>query len=345
MNDFQLNYTALQGAPSLVPAIELEHRLDVRLRPRNSEVNDARFLVHIHAFFMDQCRLLLKHLEVSCPNADLLITTTSVRHRDELAALVRSTHAASFRRNVEIMLVANRGRNVRPLLVDIRRHMVNYPYVLHLHTKESRASGFGSEWFGDLIDCLVGSREHVRMITTAFASNPKLGVVMPRTGRAIRPYANWGGNFEMAQLLCNAVFPGRLLMVTAPLVFPAGMMFWFRPEALQGLCQMADLWSDAPYEPLPIDGSSLHAMERLVAHACEAVGYEWSLCAPESDIQLFEGVSAVHLSVWEPRHHEYIQATAMLAARLRQIEYQGVLNRGLRFFLQRVVSNFNKRLN
>jgi lipopolysaccharide biosynthesis protein len=41
-------------------------------------------------------------------------------------------------------------------------------------------------------------------------------------------------------------------------------MFWARTEALAPLVGLALNWEDYPAEPLPYDGTLLHAIERLL---------------------------------------------------------------------------------
>jgi lipopolysaccharide biosynthesis protein len=40
-------------------------------------------------------------------------------------------------------------------------------------------------------------------------------------------------------------------------------MFWARPNGLKALFDLNLNWEDYPEEPLPYDGSLLHALERL----------------------------------------------------------------------------------
>ncbi len=45
--------------------------------------------------------------------------------------------------------------------------------------------------------------------------------------------------------------------------FPIGTMFWIRPSVLERFVTLDLGWEDYPAEPLPIDGTMLHAFERL----------------------------------------------------------------------------------
>jgi lipopolysaccharide biosynthesis protein len=55
--------------------------------------------------------------------------------------------------------------------------------------------------------------------------------------------------------------------------FPVGTMFWARSAALESLFSLGLDWDDYPPEPLPIDGSMLHALERLLPSIVEHAGY------------------------------------------------------------------------
>ena len=53
-------------------------------------------------------------------------------------------------------------------------------------------------------------------------------------------------------------------------------MFWARPEALEPLFSLGLKWDDYPVEPLPVDGTMLHALERLVPFSVEMAGFTTS---------------------------------------------------------------------
>jgi lipopolysaccharide biosynthesis protein len=55
--------------------------------------------------------------------------------------------------------------------------------------------------------------------------------------------------------------------------FPVGTMFWARTAALKPLFNLKLGWSDYPEEPLPNDGTILHALERLLPFVAQHAGY------------------------------------------------------------------------
>jgi len=58
--------------------------------------------------------------------------------------------------------------------------------------------------------------------------------------------------------------------------FPTGTMFWPRSDALRPLVALGLDWHDYPDEPVPKDGTILHAIERLLPFASRRAGYGYA---------------------------------------------------------------------
>jgi lipopolysaccharide biosynthesis protein len=161
---------------------------------------------------------------------------------------------------------------VLPLLQEGLPFVARYDLALHLHSKRSDAA-----WLNHQLNALVGDQRWCAGITELFRALPQLGLLMPRPPESLRPYLSWAGNAQHAEQLIRQLWPECEFPVQAPLVFPAGMMFWFRPQALTSLQQATQALLGLKPEPLPLDGTQLHALERLTAHACERAGFGWAL--------------------------------------------------------------------
>ncbi len=70
----------------------------------------------------------------------------------------------------------------------------------------------------------------------------------------------WGKNFSFGEKLLSDM---AIKYHDQELCFPIGTMFWARPRGLKALFKLNLNWEDYPEEPLPYDGSLLHAIERL----------------------------------------------------------------------------------
>lgn len=66
-------------------------------------------------------------------------------------------------------------------------------------------------------------------------------------------------------------------------LFPAGTIFWYRPNALKRLLQYDIKKFDIPKEPIESDGTILHAIERSIAYIAFSEGYKYKI-AIDKDI-------------------------------------------------------------
>lgn len=316
-DDYELNLLSPSGPPTLVPSAGLEASLDLRCLPPAAAVEASlRTAVHLHLFYLEALEPLLLAMERCLAGLgpfDLWVSTDTSEKAGVIRARLQESRLGPAASRLEIRICPNRGRNLGPLLVDLWPELASYELLLHLHGKRSVEGEFGDDWRQGLLDTLLPDVDTVATIRRYFSTQPSLGLLMPTTPAAIRAYRNWGTNFELASLLARSFTP-RPLSPQAVLVFPVGMMFWCRPSALAPIAAVAASLSPLPPEPLPVDGTSLHALERLVAHGCEVADLQWAMLGPEPPTP---GTEPRQLSVWDPQPECYLQGTALLARELR----------------------------
>ena len=355
VGDYELNYQNSNGAPALIPSAALERCLDFRHDLPCSPLEPSklpRCALHLHAYYVEELFDLVDHLDGRIQGFDLLVTTDSRAKQEQLeAGLARRVQAAADCR-WQVLMAGNRGRNLGPLLLDAWPLLLGYDCVLHMHSKRSEHLKLATAWRQSLVGNLIGSGELIRSIRTAFAVQPKLGLLVPQMCDSMRHTLNWGDNFPVAQMLWDQLHPDRRLRVDAPLVFPAGMMFWFRPAAIQSLQALFLRLQPLPMEPLALDGSPLHALERLVVHLCEAEGYDWRMIcnvdhdspasAPDQRLAAEPGFSMPLLTT--VLTETYLQAASLLAARARRQDLDLELAYQENQMLQRAFVPRSKRL-
>jgi lipopolysaccharide biosynthesis protein len=64
----------------------------------------------------------------------------------------------------------------------------------------------------------------------------------------------------------------KLGALPAEFNFPVGSMFWMRSSVLTKFVELDLAWPDYAPEPLPIDGTIVHAIERLFGVVSAALG-------------------------------------------------------------------------
>ena len=314
MSDFELCLPEAGGAPTLIPSVGLERRLDFRCRfpdpPERKGAEVQSLVVHLHVHYGETLGLLLASLERCLPGLGrfrLLVSVTSSQLAASLEPQLRASAVVQAAASWDLVVTRNLGRNIGPLLVDLWPRLRQADLLLHLHGKRSPENPWGDGWFEALLATLLPGSEVVGRIRRTFSAGDALGLLVPQAPPFLRPHLNWGNNFELARLLATWHPGGERLSRLAPLLFPAGMMMWCRPRALQHLAEQLASHDSLPLEPIRVDGTSLHATERLVVHSCEAAGLSWALITAESPAP---GLPAAELSVWTPLPETFLQVAA-----------------------------------
>ncbi|MBC7800695.1 MAG: hypothetical protein H7Z10_08730, partial [Gemmatimonadaceae bacterium] len=200
---------------------------------------------------------------------DIVVTTTSDRRRLEIEYAFRAYTPGTVR----VLVGPNRGRDIGPFLTDAGRLLRDggYDVVGHLHGKRSLAvdAAMGDRWRSYLMGTLLGGAAGLSGIFDLFARDPLLGLVFAEDRHCV----GWGKNKPFAAGLAGRLQPPAAVPDWP--IFPIGTMFWARPAAVLPLWSSGFVSQDFPAEPLPYDGTVLHAIERMLPSVCEATGHGW----------------------------------------------------------------------
>ena len=219
-----------------------------------------RLALHIHAFYIDLLPDILDRLLKNATQVAIFITVDSDENKELVANLLdkRNTEQAS------ISVCPNRGRDVYPFLMTFEEMAGNYDVIGHVHTKRSPhvkdGSNLVSRWRNLLLGNLLGSEHCPNMmdrVTAHFSTHLNTDIVFPDDPHVI----GWTKNVNLArEMLPEHVFD------TLPknFDFPVGTMFWARSHYLSTISEMDVQHRFTPKEPLAIDGTVLHAWERLL---------------------------------------------------------------------------------
>lgn len=230
----------------------------------------SRVLVHGHFHYPELVDDLVRRIRLNARPVDLRITATSEEKAEEIARRLRDLDVERW----QVDLVPNRGRDLAPLIHGLGAAVLQeYDLVLHVHGKKSPhvSEDTADRWRAFLWETLVGGRAPmIDVICAAFAEDEGLGLVSPED-----PHLNdWDLNREHGEELA------RRFGLTRPLPnhidFPMGAMFWARPAALAPVLDAGLELDDFPAEPLPIDATMLHGLERLVGLVVEEAGFTYA---------------------------------------------------------------------
>jgi glycosyltransferase involved in cell wall biosynthesis len=240
---------------------------DARSPARNRPLRAA---LHVHFYYPELAPDFTRRLAVNRSPCDLLLSTDT----DAKASALRHATLGYERGKVVIRVVPNRGRDLGPFLTEYAEAIAgNYDLVGHMHSKRSLGvdAAVGETWRKFLWHNLLGDGHPMMdLVIGRLADDDKIGIVFPNDPHL----SDWDDNRDLAEILA------KRLGINDPLPpffeFPIGTMFWARPQALSPLFGLKLRWDDYPEEPLPYDGTILHALERLLPFVARHAGYRFA---------------------------------------------------------------------
>lgn len=233
--------------------------------------------VHLHCYYIDILEeKLLKSIQKLPKKCKFFVSVCSSDDAEAVSSLFRSINRTIER----VAIVPNRGRDLAPLFVEFSHDLQRFDLCLHIHTKKTLQNPHhGKRNLNHLERSLFRDQEFIQRTIAFFDKNSDFGLIYPTPFFEVKPHMVWGRNaINAAQVLAKLGLPNEI-ETDQELDFPAGSFFWFRPQALQPLFELKFKAEDFPPEPLPDDGTLVHAIERLLPKIVAISNYR---CAESS---------------------------------------------------------------
>lgn len=257
MNRFELNYIFPQGD---------------KLR-----VKYNRCAIVVYLFYEEMFRSNIEKLKTVPAQIDLIIFTTDETKR---SAVEKCILEAKIRNHFVIQVVNAKGREWAALLIEGKEVLKDYDLFCFLHDKKAHANECFSvgRSFQDLLwENMISSKEYIDDVIQAFAESRTLGVLLPPIVMHSVYFTHYMDfwticypeTMKLAEKL--GINPGFLDRKIGPVSL--GSVFWARKEALSKLLQFPFTREDFLEEPIPVDGTINHALERIVPFAAQQEGF------------------------------------------------------------------------
>ena len=231
----------------------------------------TKIAIQAHVYYeMLICDIIQKTNNIPV-NFDLFITTDSEIKKEYIYNYVLNHSKAD---KYEIKIMNNKGRDVLPLLIQLKRKIKNYKYFCHLHTKKSKHINFGDEWRNYLYNNLLGSKEIISEILTEFEDKMNLGIIFPEIYyKVFETFGKniLGANFEYMESIMKQFAP-YLRISIKNLDFPMGNMFWAKVKSVYQIFNIK-LYRQIPEENEQLDGTLMHGIERIWIYLVKYNGY------------------------------------------------------------------------
>ncbi len=229
---------------------------------------DFKVLIHIHCYYVDLVEEMLKRFLLIKDKIDFVITTNTIEKENEINEILKNIGIKA-----NVFVVENRGRDVGPFYVGLKKIYKEYDILLHLHTKKSPRYKVEIGWFEDMLDKLALNEDYIINLLKLFKRNNNLGIIIPSLLNHIRKETTWGDNYSKAKELVQKMGYDEDELDKFMLKFSAGNMFWARTKAIEPIFSLDLEFSDFPEEPIEDDGTIAHSLERLPCFVAEQKGY------------------------------------------------------------------------
>ena len=233
-----------------------------------SSADLPKIAIQAHIFFLDLIDEMIRQFNNLPYPFDLYVTTDTEKKKKTIVTAFKKRCKC---KHLKVLVLANRGRDVAPFLVQMAPVIGQYEYIGHFHTKKTVTAEYGDDWRRYLFKNLLGNEEYVKRIFGMFEDQKDLGIVFPELYPPIREHAKWTGENEgiknlLTRMNCDCELPDQL-------TFPAGNMFWARVEAVKPLFDLHLKQKDFPEESGQRYATIAHQIERSWVYIAKAKGY------------------------------------------------------------------------
>ena len=245
----------------------------------NKLENNHKIGLFLHIYFEDLIDECFDYSSNLPEHADIFITTNSEEKKKKI-----EKKFSTLKNKLDIKVIENRGRDVSAFLIPNSEEILKYDIACFAHdkkTKQLKPQLKGEDFKYKCFENILGSKEFVCNVINLFLENPKLGLLSPFGPNHAEFYSNigreWGhsgnNNYSLTcDLLSKLDIEINVDKNKAP-VAPYGTMFWFRPRAFKKILEKDWKYEDFPKEPNKIDGTILHAIERVYPFVAQDAGY------------------------------------------------------------------------
>ena len=235
----------------------------------NLKIN-CKVAIQIHIFYEDLIIDIINKTNNIPIKFDLFISTNSIEIKNKLKIYIVQYSKAN---QYEIIILENKGRDVLPLLIQLKNKVKKYKYLCHIHSKKSKTSpAIGISWRNYLYNNLLGNKRIVSEILSDFENNDRLGFIFPDTFYDIinQKLILTKNTLKYMKYIINKLFHNYKL--GTQLDFPAGNMFWARTNAIFQIFEI-DFHTMFDKEMGQTNDTIMHAIERIWLYLVKLNGY------------------------------------------------------------------------
>ena len=210
-----------------------------------------------------------------------------VSGKNETLDAVRKSAEASSLDSAKFVSKPDKGSDLSAWLIACAPLFDSYDYLCFVHgTKELhlRNVQMTHDCFRMSVEGMLFSKAYAVNVLNLFESHPRLGL-------AVMPPLNFGPFYQAGYRMADGTRDYlldlmKVLRLDVPFdenpVAPCCGMFWCRTAALRKIFGRKWSYDDLPEDPLPDDGTVVHALELIPQFAAQASGYYSAWIQPDA---------------------------------------------------------------
>lgn len=244
----------------------------------NNRVSDNRseIVIVIYLYYEDSLEYYCKYMTNIPSFCDIIVVSPKSMVLDCVKKFCNQ-HKVKVKRYI---LKNNRGRDVSALLVSARDYIIKAEYVCFVHDKSANYDWLKEDvdfWIQNIWGNTLGSCSYIYSIIELFNNDKSLGALFPPApvGKNIDAWIDspWYLNYVNVKKLAS------MLNLKVPIskkdtFLSLSNVFWARVDAISPVFDRKWSYDDFENEPLPLDGTLGHAIERIWGYVVKDRGYE-----------------------------------------------------------------------
>ena len=186
--------------------------------------------VQAHVFYEELIDEMISAINNIPFKFDLYISTNTLEKKNIIENHIKNTTKANY---YEIMVIENKGRDLLPMLWQMKNKIWSYKYFCHIHSKTSNHTEFGNIWRKYLYHNLLGNKEIVMDILDTFIKKDEIGFIYPEVvyKYSKMPLMMVRNSIFYINFTVNKIFPGYKM--GKKFKYPLGNMFWAKVDAIR----------------------------------------------------------------------------------------------------------------
>lgn len=257
--------------------LHLDYVVDENKLERKPDLKiNKKIAIIVHLSYTDLIEHCLQYIDRFSEKIDVYISTKGKNNIN----IINQWIVQKEKTNCKVVIPKDRGREISALLIACKDILMKYDYLCFVHDKKKNSGvpyqTVGQSFMDILWDNCIKSMTYIENIIYVFEKEPRLGLLAPPI-----PYMSyyfmvgslgWTGNYnkteELAKRLhlkCN-ISPDKQ-------PFVLGTTFWCRPQALKALFEAKIEYEDFDPEPMAMDNTISHAIERILPYVAQSEGY------------------------------------------------------------------------